>query len=194
MTLGDRMRDVRQLLTTAGLTAALLAAPVGAAWAATPSPDPSATASPSATPSATPSAGPSATASASPSPVPTAAPGATASPDASQPPAGTTDCGQLQGSADGTPGLDPGVICQAGGVNPGTEPSPATSCDPFAASPQPNGVVCIAGGLRPGTTAGGGTPTLPRTGPAPLLPTVAVGGWLVLFGLLATRAGRRRRV
>jgi LPXTG-motif cell wall-anchored protein len=57
--------------------------------------------------------------------------------------------------------------------------------------------VCIASGLNPGevteVTSGSGSPgTLPRTGPAPLAPTVLVGGGLLLIGLVAALAGRRR--
>jgi hypothetical protein len=175
------MYAVRRVIGTAGLAGFLLLAASGSAWAdPTPSADPSATASAAASPTASPVATP--TASADPSP------------DASHAPTGTTDCGQ---TADGTssPGLDPGVICQAGGINPGTAPSPTVDCGQInngTASPAPPGTVCIAGGLRPGTTSGSGSPsTLPRTGPAPLLPTLALGSWLLLIGLVAALAGRR---
>jgi hypothetical protein len=180
------MHAVRRVLATAGLAGLLLTAVGAPAWAdPTPTADPSATTSPPATPDAT--ASPDATPSAD----------ATASPDDGQPPTGTTDCGQTQGSTDGTPGLDPGVICQAGGINPGTAPSPTVDCGQVGAggapaSPPPPGTVCIASGLNPGTTAGSGAPRLPRTGPAPLRSTLAVAGWLLLLGLLATIAGRRR--
>jgi hypothetical protein len=172
------MDAVRRVLATAGLAAVLLT-PVAPAWAdATPTPDPSATAS--SDPSASPTAD------------------ATPSADVSEAPTGTTDCGQ---TADGTgsPGLDPGVICQAGGINPGTAPSPTVDCGQVGpggepASPPPPGSVCIAGGIRPGTTSGSGSPsTLPRTGPAPLVPTLALGSWLLLLGAVAgrRRSGRR---
>jgi hypothetical protein len=172
------MTVVRRVLLTAGLAGVLSLAAAGSAWAdPTPSADPSATASPVASPD------PSVT----PSPDPSA--------DASNPPTGTTDCGTTADGT-GTPGLDPGLICQAGGINPGTAPSPTVDCGQInggVASPAPPGTVCIAGGLKPGTTSGSGTPsTLPRTGPAPLLPTVALGGWLLLLGILAATAGRRR--
>jgi LPXTG-motif cell wall-anchored protein len=42
-------------------------------------------------------------------------------------------------------------------------------------------------------TSGSGSPgTLPRTGPAPLMPTLALGGWLLLIGMVAVLTGRRR--
>ncbi|MDT7536909.1 MAG: hypothetical protein QOI82_494 [Actinomycetota bacterium] len=176
--MGEHMTAVRRVLAAAGLVGLVVMASAGSAWAdATPSADPSATASPAASPD------PAATASPDPSP------------DASNPPTGTTDCGTTADGT-GTPGLDPGVICQAGGINPGTAPSPTVDCGQVnggVASPAPPGTVCIAGGLRPGTTSGSGTPsTLPRTGPAPLVPTLALGSWLLLLGMLAALLGRRR--
>ena len=123
------------------------------------------------------SADPSVTASASPAPIPseTTAPAPSDSPVADPSP----------GGCDQNP-----VICQSGG-----QPETTTDCDPFAASPPPSGVGCIAGGLKPGTTttSGSGTPAqLPRTGPAPLVPTATVGLGLVLLGVVAGLAGRRR--
>lgn len=171
--LGEHMHAVRRTLSTAGLVSILVLAP-SAAFAATPTPDPSATAS--------------ATASPDPTPTPTdSAPPAPSDKPSAQPSSG---CEQ-----------DP-QICQSGG-----EPETTTDCDPFAASPPPSGVVCIAGGIRPGTTAGNGSGTgagtdagagagapgrLPRTGPAPLLPTVTIGLWLLLLGIVVALAGRRR--
>ena len=158
------MHAVRRTLAVAGLAGLLLTASAGSAFAApTPTPDPSASAS--ADPSASPSEAPPA-----------------------EPSAKPTDGGCAQ---------DP-QICESGGVAPSGDPETTTDCDPFAASPPPSGVVCIAGGIRPGTTgtgsgSGAGAPgQLPRTGPAPVLPTLAVGSWLVLLGVLAAIAGRRR--
>lgn len=163
--LGEFMTAVRRLLATSGLAGALLLASAGAAMAdPTPSADPSATASPTA--SAT--------------PAPTDSPTPSAEP--------TT------GGCDQNP-----EICQSGGV-----PNTTTDCgqvnDGGVSSPPPPGTVCIAGGLNPGAnpgevtqvTSGSGAGTLPRTGPAPLVPTLAVGSWLVLLGLLVALAGRRR--
>ena len=73
----------------------------------------------------------------------------------------------------------------------------------------PDAVVCIAAGMPMGgvppvadNSAGGGSAggeeilqasgQLPRTGPVPVLPTVAAGSWLLLIGVLAAAAGRRR--
>jgi hypothetical protein len=164
------MTAVRRVLATAGLAAALLI-PAGSAWAAdpTPSADPSASPTASADPSATPTPSPSDTPSAEP-----AAGGCDQNPEICQSggvPNTTTDCGQ---------------------IGPGGEP----------ASPPPPGTVCIASGLNPGNPnevtqvssgSGSGAPTtLPRTGPRQLGPTVALGGWLLLIGLLVAVAGRRR--
>src|SRR4051794_24701854 len=164
--MGEFMTAVRRLLATAGL-AGLLLLPAGTAWAAdpTPSADPSASPTASADPSATPS----------PADSPTAEPtggGCEQNPEICQSggaPNTTTDCGQ---------------------VGPGGEP----------ASPPPPGTVCIASGLNPGNpnevtevTSGSGSPgTLPRTGPAPLIPMLVLGGWLLLFGVLVAAVGRRR--
>jgi hypothetical protein len=163
-----------RIVGTAGLAGFLLLAPATAAFAATPTPDPSATASPAVSPSSTPD------------PSPSAAP--TDSPVPSDSPAA--------GGCEQNP-----VICQSGGA-----PNTTTDCGQIGpggepASPPPPGTVCIAGGLNPGAnpgevtqvTSGSGAPTtLPRTGPAPVLPTVAFGAWLVLIGLAAGIAGRRR--
>src|SRR4051794_23459523 len=78
--------------------------------------------------------------------------------------------------ADPTPSPAPATTTDCGQVGPGGQP----------ASPPPPGTVCVAGGLNPGTapqvTSGAGDPaTLPRTGPAPMLPTVALGSWLLLL-------------
>ena len=150
---------VRRLLAVAGIAGLLLAASAGAAVAA-PAPSPGATSAPG------------------------------DQPPGDQPPdqpSTTTDCGLPPGDqpADtstatiepspepATPGLDPGVICIASGVN--------------------------TGGGTPQDSAGGGVAPvadpaaqLPRTGPAPVLPTVAIGSWLLLIGVVAARAGRRR--
>ena len=163
------MHAVRRILGAAGLTGALLLAASGAAWAdpsasPTASPDPSVTASPAATPGASESPSPAA------SEVPT--------PDPS------SGCEQ-----------DP-TICQDTGplAHPGTTTDCGQINDNGVASPAPPGTVCIASGLNPGTTSGSGgvRPQLPRTGPPPLATTVALGSSLVLLGLLATLAGRRR--
>jgi hypothetical protein len=175
------MHAVRRTLSTAGLIGFLALAPAGTAWA-DPTPTPSATATATATPSA--------------------APTDTASPTASSPsPSAVVPSDEpTAGGCDQNP-----VICQNGGFPVGT----TTDCGQIGpggepASPPPPGVVCIAGGIRPGATGNGttgvgtsgngaGAPNqLPRTGPAPLLPTVTVGMWLVLLGVLAGVAGRRR--
>lgn len=77
--------------------------------------------------------------------------------------------------------------------------------EPAPAEPAPDGqTFCIASTVgipeADTTSAGGGAAApgvappgqLPRTGPAPLLPTVAVGSWLVLLGVVLALAGRRR--
>lgn len=162
------MTAVRRLLATAGLAAALMV-PAGAAWAADPTPSADPSASPTASPD--PSASPAPTDSAEPSAEPTAG-GCDANPEICQSggaPGTTTDCGQ---------------------IGPGGEP----------ASPPPPGVICIASGLNPGNpnevtevTAGSGSPgTLPRTGPASLLPMLSLGSWLLLLGIGAAVVGRRR--
>ena len=161
------MNAVRRTLTTAGLAGLLLLGSAGTALAAA-SPDPSATATASAVASATPSA--------SPTEVPPASPSAEPSPDPS------SGCPQ-----------DPQICQSGGGVNTTTDCGQVN--DGGVSSPPPPGTVCIAGGLRPGTTAGSGAGTpgqLPRTGPASLLPTLALGSWLVLLGAVAAVAGRRR--
>jgi hypothetical protein len=100
------------------------------------------------------------------------------------------------------------LLASAGAAMADPTPSPApsttTDCgqvnDGGVSSPPPPGTVCIAGGLNPGAnpgevtqvTSGSGAGTLPRTGPAPLVPTMAVGSWLILLGLLVALAGRRR--
>jgi hypothetical protein len=164
------MHAVRRLLTTAGVAGVLVLAAAGSAWGADP------------TPSADPSASPTASADPSATPTPTDSPSPSAEPTEEPAP----------GGCDENP-----EICQAGGV-PGT----TTDCGQVgpggeAASPPPPGVICIASGLNPETTsgsgAGSGAPgTLPRTGPAPLVPTLALGGWLLLLGVVSALAGRRR--
>ena len=122
----------------------------------------------------------------------------------------TTDCGL---PSDGDQGI------AVGEPNPATPADPDTKTVGIAAADEPtpedpgpvdpDAVICIASGVGPGgapqadgsdATGGGGeavvpvsagAPQLPRTGPAPLLPTVAVGMWLVLLGLVAALAGRR---
>ena len=169
--MGDRMHAVRRVLVTAGLAGALLI-PAGSAWAdPTPSADPSASPTASADPSATPA----------PSESPVAEP-------SEEPTVGGCDQNPVICQSGGAPGTT--VDC--GAVGPGGEP----------ASPPPPGVVCIASGLNPGnpnevleSTAGSGSGapgTLPRTGPAPLVPTLVLGGWLLLIGMLAVLIGRRR--
>lgn len=160
------MTAVRRVLLTAGVAGALLLS-AGSAWAADP------------TPSTDPSTSP--TASADPSATPTDSPEPSAEPTA--------------GGCDQNPeicqsGGAPGTTVDCGQVGPGGQP----------ASPPPPGTVCIASGLNPGNpnevtevTAGSGAPgTLPRTGPAPVVPTLLLGGWLLLLGMLAAVTGRRR--
>jgi hypothetical protein len=161
------MTAVRRVLATAGLAAALLV-PAGTAWAADP------------TPSADPSASPTASADPSATPAPTDSPEPSAEPTA--------------GGCDQNPeicqsGGAPGSTVDCGQVGPGGEP----------ASPPPPGVICIASGLNPGnpnevleSTAGSGAGRLPRTGPAPVLPTSVLGTGLLLLGLVALLTGRRR--
>ena len=166
------MHAVRRVLTTAGLAGVLAMASAGTGWAAdaTPSPDPSATASPTASPD--PDATPSPAPSEEPLPEPTG------------------------GGCEENP-----VICEsnAGSGNPGS-----ADCEQVqeggVASPPPDGVFCITtanpGEVTPvsaGAGEGAAVPeTLPRTGPAPVLPTLAVGSWLLLLGVLASIAARRR--
>jgi hypothetical protein len=167
--MGEFMTAVRRLLATAGL-AGLLLVPAGSAWA-----DPTPSADPSASPAASPD--PSAT------PAPTDSP--TADPTA-EPTAGGCD----QNPEICQSGGAPGTTTDCGAIGPGGE----------AASPPPPGVICIAGGLNPGNanevtevTSGSGAPgTLPRTGPAPVLRTLLLGGWLLLLGMVAALTGRRR--
>ena len=146
---------VRRLLAVAGTAGLLIAAPAGAALAA-PAPSPSATSAPD-----QPSPGPSTTTDCGLPPNDQPSDTSTATIEPSPEPA--------------TPGLDPGVICIASGVN--------------------------TGGGAPQDSAGGGvapvadpTAELPRTGPAPLLPAAAVGSWLLLLGVVTALAGHRRTV
>jgi hypothetical protein len=170
---GGSMHAVRRTLSTAGLAGFLLLATTGSAWA-----DPTPSADPSASASATPSAAAS----------PTSTPVPSDSPTPSEEPA--------PGGCDQNP-----VICQSGGAPGGT----TTDCGQVGpggqpASPLPPGTVCIAGGLNPGAnpgevtqvTSGSGAGTLPRTGPARLVPTLLLGSWLLLVGVVAALAGRRR--
>jgi hypothetical protein len=162
------MHAVRRVLATTGLAAALLI-PAGSAWAAdpTPSADPSASPTASADPSATP------TPTDSPTAEPTAG-GCDQNPEICQSggaPHTTTDCGQVGPGGQPASPLPPGTVCIASGLNPGN----------------PNEVTQVSSG------SGSGAPTtLPRTGPLPLGPTMAVGGWLLLLGLMVVLAGRRR--
>ena len=122
------------------------------------------------------------TALAAPSPDPSATASPTTSPTASPTPDPSSGCPQ-----------DPQICQSGGGVRTTTDCGQVHNGQP--ASPPPPGTVCIAGGLRPGTTGGSGAGNpgqLPRTGPAPLLPTLALGSWLVLLGAVAAVAGRRR--
>ena len=168
------MTAVRRVLLTAGLTGTLLLS-AGSAWAASPTPSADPSASPTATASPTASASPSAT------PAPTDSPTPSAQPSAS-PTAGGCDQNPEICQSGGTPN----TTTDCGQVGPGGQP----------ASPLPPGTVCIASGLNPGANtgsgSGAGTPQLPRTGPAPLVPTLALGSWLLLIGVLAALIGRRR--
>jgi hypothetical protein len=159
------MHAVRRLLVTAGLAGALLVS-AGTAWAADP------------TPSADPSASPTASPDASPTPAPSESPLAEPS---EEPPSG---CEQNP------------EICQSGGAPGGTVDCGQVGPNGEPASPPPPGTVCIASGLNPEevteVTSGAGAPTRPRTGPAPLLPTLLLGGLLLLLGAGVALAGRRR--
>ena len=135
-------------------------------------------------------------------------------------PATTTDCGLPPNDTDqgiavgepapGTDVVDP-VPADVPPGEPKPEPVPDTGTATIAPPDEPAtpgldpGVICIASGVAPGTpvadTGGGGeavvpvsapVPQLPRTGPAPLQPTLAAGAWLLLAGALAAVAGRRR--
>lgn len=114
------------------------------------------------------------------------------------------DCGFVppepdQGIAVGepAPGAQPADLPPPDGAAGEPKPEPAPEGDPA--------VFCIAAS-GPGAvpeadtgSAGGGQAAgplsapdqLPRTGPAPLLPTVAIGSWLLLIGVLLAVAGRR---
>ena len=166
--MGDRMHAVRRALATAGI-AGLLLTSAGAAWAADPTPSADPTASPTASPD--PSATPTATD--TPTPEPTAG-GCDANPEICQSggaPNTTTDCGQIGPGGEPASPPQPGTVCIASGLNPGN----------------PNEVTPLSAG------AGSGAPgRLPRTGPAPLVPTLALGSWLLLLGVLVALAGRRR--
>src|SRR4051794_198065 len=123
----------------------------------------------------------------SPDPSATASPTAAAQPTPSEEPA-PSGCEQNPEICQS--GGAPGTTTDCGQVGPGGTP----------ASPPPPGTVCIASGLNPGNpdevtqvTSGSGAPgTLPHTGPAPMLPTLALGSWLLLLGVAAALAGRRR--
>ena len=137
-------------------------------------------------------------------------------------PSTTTDCGLPpndtdQGIAVGEPAPGTDVVDPVPADVPPGEPKPdepvtsdtgtATIAPPeetIDPSLNPD-VICIASASGPGApvadTGGGGeavlpvsapAPQLPRTGPAPLQPTLAVGAWLLLLGALAGLAGRRR--
>jgi hypothetical protein len=212
------MLSVRRTLGTAGLAGFLLLVPAGSAWAAdpTPTPDPSATASASAAPSTSPDATPSPAASPTEAPAPTEEPapsGCEENPvicESGGPQVTPTDCGlpPNEGIAvgepapgtnpDGTPGSDPGTS-EPGSPKPEPSNDGARTADEPA---DPDQVFCIASGVG---NAGGAPQApgegaildkeevaqLPRTGPAPLLPTAAVGAWLLLLGVVAGLAGRR---
>jgi hypothetical protein len=115
----------------------------------------------------------------------------------------TIDCGLPVNDRDAVAAGEP-----APGTDPAAPPSDTATAtvDPDAPTASPadgEDVVCIAasaGGLPQGpvsdTTGGVGAPEaapgqLPRTGPAPLLESVAIGSWLLLLGVLAVIAGRR---
>ncbi|MDT7570038.1 MAG: hypothetical protein QOE05_212 [Actinomycetota bacterium] len=174
--MGEFMTAVRRVLVTAGLAGVLLL-PTGSAWAADP------------TPSADPSVSPTASADPSATPAPTESPAAE---PGTEPSAEPTAGGCEQNPVICQSGGAPGSTVDCGQVGPGGE----------AASPPPPGVICIASGLNPGNPnevtqvssgSGSGAPgTLPRTGPAPLVPTLLLGSWLLLIGVVAALTGRRR--
>jgi len=132
-------------------------------------------------------------------------------PPAPAPEADTVDCNFI------APAPGESVPGDAGPSDPATDPAPDGSAKPEPApeaqplpAPQDGQPTaeefCIAAS-GPGipeadTTAGGGAGgggsgglapagQLPRTGPAPLLPTIAVGSWLLLLGVVAMIVGRR---
>ena len=86
----------------------------------------------------------------------------------------------------------------------GSEPATGTATIEPDQAASSEDEFCIAAAMPPGApvpdTAGGGETVvpvsapaqLPRTGPAPLAPTLALGASLVLLGLAAAAAGRRR--
>jgi hypothetical protein len=132
-------------------------------------------------------------------------------------PVGTTDCGLPANDTDpgiavgepapGTDVVDPVPMDVPPGA-PKDEPVASDTGTATITPPDepvdPDAVVCIAASgplADPVADTGGGgeavvesapVPQLPRTGPAPLQPTLALGTWLLLLGALASLAGRRR--
>jgi hypothetical protein len=111
---------------------------------------------------------------------------------------------------------DPGTVDPAK-PDPATDPAAPPSDTHTVGIPtdepvDPDAVVCIAAGMPMGgvpvadsSSGGGGAEVapvaapvaapaeqLPRTGPAPVLPTLALGSWLLLLGVLAVLAAPRR--
>ena len=72
------------------------------------------------------------------------------------------------------------------GIDPTPAPEPSYLCY-IATASGPQGNPTGGGGAAPETAP----EQLPRTGPAPLLESVAIGSWLLLLGVLAAIAGRR---
>lgn len=125
-----------------------------------------------------------------------------------------------QGIAGGEPAPGETVPGDTGPTDPATDPvpdgsvkpEPAPDAEPVPAPQdgQPSAEEFCIAASGPGavpeadkvtdTTAGGGAGggtgapagQLPRTGPAPLLPSIAVGSWLLLLGVAAMIIGRRR--
>lgn len=141
-------------------------------------------------------------------------------PDMPAPEAPTVDCNFIApdaGQGETVPG-DSGPSDPVTDPAPdgSVKPDPAPDAEPVPAPQdgQPVGdMFCIAasgpgipeadtvtdtsagGGAGAGAGGSGSLPPagqLPRTGPAPLLPTLAVGGWLFLLGVVAMVLGRRR--
>jgi hypothetical protein len=125
-------------------------------------------------------------------------------------PAPVVDCGMTvddgQGIAVGepAPGVDP-LPADVPPDQPVSSDTGTATIDPPDAPVDPDAVVCIAASgplADPVADTGGGgeavvpvsapVPQLPRTGPPPLQPTLALGSWLLLLGTLVGLAGRRR--
>ena len=139
-----------------------------------------------------------------------AAGGAAYADDPLPPEAPVVDCGMAvddsgQGIAVGEPAPGTDVVDPVPAEEPVSSDTGTATIAPPEEPVDPDAVFCIAASVPLGSpvadTGGSGeavgpvsapAPQLPRTGPAPLQPTLAVGAWLLLLGTLAALAGRRR--